>query len=99
MVHVQVSSRAGGSDDSRASLSSVGSQQILRALLGAGDSLPPQRGQLALLAGRREGFGPGASGRSLGLQLGDLDTNGEEGEDCDESVWTVRRWRYSGSAH
>lgn len=43
------------------------------ALPGAGDELPPQRGEVALLAGRREGFSLGAISRSLSLQLGDLE--------------------------
>ncbi|KAA8591267.1 hypothetical protein FQN60_002210, partial [Etheostoma spectabile] len=46
------------------------------ALPGAGDVLPPQRGEVSLLAGGGEGFGLGAAGLSLGLQLGHLKPDG-----------------------
>lgn len=39
------------------------------ALPGAGDVLPPQRGKVAVLAGRGEGLGLGPNGRGLFLQL------------------------------
>lgn len=57
---------------------SVSGECLCGALLGAGDELPPQRGEVALLAGRREGFGQGASSWSLGLQLGDLEPDSRE---------------------
>lgn len=43
------------------------------ALPAAGDVLPPQRGEVTLLAGRREGLAPGAPSWSLSLQLGHLE--------------------------
>lgn len=47
---------------------------------GAGDLLPPQRREVTILAGRREGFGLGAPGWNLSLQLSDLepDRRGEK---------------------
>ena len=47
------------------------------ALPGAGDVLPPQRGEVALLACRREGFGLWAACFSLSLQLGHLEPDGD----------------------
>lgn len=49
----------------------------LCALLpGAGDDLPPQRGEISIYAGGGEGFSLGAAGFSLELQLGDLEQTG-----------------------
>lgn len=45
------------------------------ALPGPGDVLPPQRGEVSLLAGRGEGFGLWAVSWSLSLQLGNLESN------------------------
>ena len=42
------------------------------AFSGPGDFLPPEGGQVSLLAGRWEGLGEGSAGRGLRLQLGHL---------------------------
>ena len=43
---------------------------------GAGDDLPPQRGEVSIYAGGGEGFSLGAADFSLELQLGDLEQTG-----------------------
>lgn len=54
-------------------LRGVGWGALCGALPGAGDILPPQWGEVTLLAGRRKGLVLGAPSRGLGLQLGHLE--------------------------